>query len=124
MADVNENQNVLILASAAYSATNTGADLTNLNCRGVVVTVDITTVGTATWTIAIQGKDPVSGKYNTLLTSAALAANATTMLTLYPGLTAIANVTVSGVLPITWRIVATLGGSGNITGSIGAVLIV
>lgn len=90
-----------------------GEDLPNPCFRGVKVVVDITSLtGTApTLTVTIQGKDEVSGKYYTLLASAALSAAGTTVLTVFPGLTAVANSKADDVLPSTWRIITTSGGT-------------
>lgn len=112
----------LTLASSTNSA-----DLQNPNCRGVVVFVDLTAgSGTSpTLTVTIQGKDPASGKYYTLLASSALAVTSSTQLTVYPGVTASANVSASMVVPSQWRISTAIGGSNTplVTGTISAVLI-
>lgn len=62
--------------------------------------------------MTIQGKDPNSGKYYTLLASAALGAVATTVLTVYPGLTASANVVANDFVPRTFRVITAVAGTG------------
>jgi len=48
----------------------------------------------------------------------------TTVLTVYPGLTAAANVTVNDVLPRTWRVITAIGGSTPaVTATVGASVI-
>jgi hypothetical protein len=120
------NTDVTLLASAARAATQTSADQVNYNGRGIKMWVDITSAGTATLTPAILGKDPASGKYISIITSAALSSNNTYTYTIYPGAagpgtspTFFAN----DILPRTFQIVTTYGGSGNITYSVGYSLI-
>lgn len=106
-------------------ATYNGPDQLNDGPRsGIKVVVDISAVaGGATLTVRIQGKDPVSGKYFTMLTSTALAAQATTVLTIFPGATAAANVTVNDRMPRTWRISYDIGTATTIAATIGAILL-
>lgn len=115
---------VTALAAAAVGAN--GADKVNLNARGLKLVIDITAITgtTPTLTVTIQGKDPVSGKYFTILASAALNAAATTVLTVYPGLTAAANVTANDVLPRDWRVIYAIGGTTPaVTATIAASLV-
>jgi hypothetical protein len=115
--------NIVVLASAARTATQTQADQTNFNHRGIVVVLDMTIVGTGSVTLEIDGKDPVSGKYYALLTGAAVITNSTNIYRVYPGLTAAANATANDVLPRTWRIKVTANNSNSCTYSVGAMLI-
>lgn len=112
--------------AAAVAGTFNSPDQSNLNGRGVTVIVDITAVGgtTPNLTVTIEGKDPVSGKYFTLLASAALGAIGTTVLTVYPGLAAAANLVANAVLPKIWRVRAVVGGGvgAAITATVGAVV--
>lgn len=92
--------------------------------RGIEVIIDITAVtATPALTVTIQGYDPESGKYYTLLASTALALVATTVLRVYPGLTAAANLVASLVLPPIWRVVVAHGDSDSATYSVGANLL-
>lgn len=113
------------LASAARTATPTVPTINIRGHRGIIVIVDITVIpGSApSNTYTIQGKDPVSGKTWTLLASAALAAVATTILRVYPGLTASANVTASDVLPSQVTVSASHGNANSVTYSLSYVLI-
>jgi hypothetical protein len=115
----------LVTSTAQGAGTQVSPDQVNINCRGIVVGVNITVAGgTPTYTVKIQGKDPVSGQYYDLLTSAALASVAFTALTLYPGVTVAANVAVSAPLPSQWRISVTTGGTTPaITATISATLL-
>ncbi len=116
--------NISLVPSAAYTTTQTSADQTNQRCRGVVVVLDMTAVGTGSVTLTIQGKDPVSGKYYTLLAGAAVTTNSTNVYRVYPGLAAAANATANDVLPKTWRVVVTANNANSATYSVGAITIV
>ena len=114
---------LVTLATAAAGTTNS-ADQTNTNGRGVQVLVDITATTGQTLTVSIQGKDNASGKYYTILSSAALAAVASTNLTVYPGSTVAVNLDASAPLPRVWRISAVVGGAGStLSATIGASVI-
>ena len=118
--------NVTLLASAARTSTQTIADQINYNARGVVICVDTTVVpGSApSNVVTINGKDPVSGKYNTLLTGAAITGVGTAFYTIYPGATPAANLTVSLPLPRTYQVVITAGNANSATYSVGVSYIV
>ena len=90
---------------------------------GVKVVIDITAVGGApTATFKIQGKDPLSGKYFDILTSAALAAAGTTVLTVYPGVAAAANVSANDVMPRIWRVnLVVAGTTPSVTATVSAI---
>lgn len=111
--------------SAAGAGTTQSADQQNINGRGLHLIIDITAVGgTPTLTVTIEGKDPTSGKYYTILASAALSSVATTILRVYPGLTASANVTVNDVLPRVWRVKSVIGGTTpQVTATIAASVV-
>ena len=122
----NADTAALITHNAASAGVN-GADQANYTARGVKLVIDVTAISgtTPTLTVTIQGKDAASGKYYTILASAALAATGTTVLTVFPGLTASANVTANDVLPKTWRVISAIGGTGpSVTATVGASLLV
>lgn len=117
------NSSGVVLPSAARTASGVSADQVNSVGRGVQLVVDVTAIsGTSpTFTVTVEGKDPASDKYYTLLTSAALSAVGTTVLTVYPGVTAAANVAASQALPRTWRVsYAIAGTTPSVTASVGA----
>lgn len=101
------------------TTTFTGPDWINMNSRGVRVVLDMTAFGTGSVTLAIQAKDQVSGKYQALLTGAAVVSNATFVYVVYPGLTPVANLVVSDVLPYCWRIVCTANNANPATYTVG-----
>jgi len=119
------NANNLLPALAAAAAdTFNSADQLNPDSRGVRVTVDVTVATTTSAVINIQIKDPASGKYVTILSSAAITTVSTTVLTVYPGATAAANAAVSIPLGRVWRVQAVVtGGSSALTATVGASLL-
>lgn len=107
-----EAGNILPLVAASAALTN-GADQINGGQRGVRLIVDVTAISGvgATLVVSIKGKDPVSGKYQLLLASAGLTAVGTYVLTVYPGLTAVANAVANDVVPRTYRAEAAISGT-------------
>lgn len=121
-----QNPVITILPSAARTTSQDSGNLDNkVNGRGVRVVVDVTaTPGSApSLVVTVQGRDPLSGKVYTLLASAAITAVGTTVLTVYPGLTAAANVTANNVLPAVWKVIVTAGNSNAATYSVGAEIL-
>lgn len=120
----NINKSLTILSSAARTATTTSSDIENKHNIGAHIVVDVTVVpGIETVTFAVQGLDETSGKYYTLLTSAALVATGTVVLKVYPGITTASNTAVSDILPLKFRVVATHSASGSFTYSVGVSII-
>lgn len=118
------NGTATVLASAARTATNQSADQTNYNWRGLHLIINVTAiVDTPSVVFTIQGKDPISANYYTILASAAIVGTGTTVLKVYPGITAAANLSVSDILPRVWRVDATHADADSATYSIAAVLI-
>lgn len=117
------NVDVTGLASAARTTTTNSGDLTNYNGKGLHVVVDVTSAGTGSITITIQGKDAVSGQYYTLLAGAAITTVSTNVYRVYPGLTASANAVASDILPRTYRLLITHNNANSITYSVGASVI-
>lgn len=116
-----------LLASAAR-ATGTAvssADQTNAGGRGVRVFINVTVNATSAAIVpTIEVKDPVSGVYTAVLTGAAITGVGHTVLTVYPGATVAANVTLSTVIGKTWRLTMTPGNSNSATYSAGYNMIV
>lgn len=122
--------NITVLASAAHTTAQTSADMTNYNHKGIIVVLNVSAGTTPSLTLEVDGKDPVSSAYYSLLTaSAAVAATGTFVYMVYPGAsTTVTNTGVtqsSGmVLPRTWRVKVSVGNSNSITYSVAASLIV
>lgn len=113
-------QPVATLAAAA--AGGNSPDQLNVGHKGVKVYINVTAIGTTpSFVVIIEVKDPATGNYVPILTSLAITAVTATevVLTVYPGVAAVANVAASDVLPPTWRVRWTISG-GTITGTIGA----
>ena len=118
------NTDITLLASAARTASNDTADQTNYNGRGVHIVIDVTAIAaTPSVVFTVQGKDALSGKYYTLLASAAIVGTGTTVLRIFPGATAAANLTANDILPRTWRVSIAHGDADSITYSVGASVI-
>lgn len=120
------NISATALTLTAASASGNGADQDNSWFSGVQLLVKITAISgtTPTITFIVEGKDPASGDYYAILTSAALNAVASTLLTIYPGATVAANTAVSSPLPKTWRVRYTIAGTTpSVTCTVGANLI-
>lgn len=112
----------LITASSA-TTTQTSADQTNTSARGIKVVLNTTAIGTGSVTVVIQGKDQASGQYYTILSGAAVTTNTTNVYTVYPGVTATANVAANDVLPATWRVQVTANNANAATYTVGASLL-
>lgn len=113
-----------VIASAARTATNSSADQTNHNHRGVRVFINTSAIGVAPSTVfSIEVKDPISGVYTSILASVAIAATGHVILTVGPGLTAAANTVANMVLGRTWRVTATHGNGNSHTYSVGYQLL-
>lgn len=96
----------------------------NPNCKGIRLFVANDAAGGSTATCKIQVKDPVSDTFVDLAgaTSAAIGASTSTIVTIYPGLTGIADaggVTINQHLGCVWRAVLTIAVATG-TSSVGA----
>lgn len=111
--------------TAAGLGTVLGPDMDCLDRTGLLVFINITAISgtTPTLTVTVEGKDPVSGTYYTILASAALNATGMTVLKIYPALTAAANTVANDILPQTFRVKSVIGGTTpSVTATIGTVL--
>lgn len=98
--------NVIILPSASRTTTQTN----RLNVGdgvGLIAVLHMTTVGTGSVTLTVNGYDPVGGATWAILTGVAVTTNTTNVYRIYPGLTAAANATVSDIIPATIQLVVT-----------------
>lgn len=90
---------------------------------GVIVVVDVTVAGTGSITPSIEGYDPASGKWYPILTGAAIVTAITTVLAVYPGAVAVANLRAELRLPRIWRVNIVHNNGNAITYSVGASLL-
>lgn len=111
-------------ASAARTATSNSIDFQNNDCSRLTVVIDVTAISaTPSVVFTIEGFDKLSGKYFTILASAAITGTGTTVLRVGPALTAAANLVANDQLPAFWRIKAVHGDADSITFSVGCHLI-
>lgn len=107
--------------TAAAAGTYTSDDQLNVSGRSVQVIFDATVATTTSAVLTIQGKDPVSGKYFTLLAGAAVTTVSTNVYTVGPGATVTANVGANASLPLVWRVsIVVTGGASALTATVGA----
>lgn len=103
----NNTDNAQLLASAAISSNgNSGDQGLPQTTKGIYLYINTGAFGASesTMTVTIQGRDPVSGQYFTILTSASLSASTFYSLLVYPGTTASANLVANQPMPKTFRI--------------------
>mgnify|MGYP001572234719 CR=1 FL=1 len=111
-----------LITAVAATTTQTSADQQNLVARGCIVVVDVTAIAaTGSIVVTIQGKDPASGAYYTLVTSAAITTVSTNVFQIYPASTVAAS-NYNGVLPVAWRVVVTPLNGVAISYTVGATL--
>jgi len=124
---LHENEQGVLLASKARTATNYSDIQRNDVYRGVKVFIDATAkADTPSVTFSIQERDPVGGDFKTILTSAAVtdAITAPVVLTVYPGCVAVTNLVLNEPLPREWRVMATHADADSLTYSVGYCYIV
>lgn len=116
--------NKTIVPSAARTTAIPVVEQDSRRFLGLSIFLDITAApGAQSLTLAIEAKDPASGKWVALLTGAAITATGTTHYQIYPGITDVANQRLSIALPDVWRVTVTHSGAGSWTYSVGATLI-
>lgn len=113
------NSGGTLLPSAAYTATVASNDQDNPYAHGVHVIINVTVATAGNFTCTIQGKDPASGTYYTILASSAISTVSTTVLRVFPGIAASANAAASDIIPRTWRLNCVGASSPNLTFSAG-----
>lgn len=116
----------LITLSGAGAGTTNSADQPNAFGHGVIALANISAKsGTIDVTVGIQGYDPVSNSYFDLCRSASQTAAGAFRVTVYPGITAVANVTCSVAMTPTWRVqvISGAGTTPSVTMTVGAAII-
>lgn len=116
------NVEATLLASAARTTTQTSADITTYDAKKLIVVLDMTSVGTGSVTVSIDGKDSASGKYYNILTGVAITTNSTNRYRVGETLAAVANSVAQDYLPRVIRIVVTANNANSATYSVGYVL--
>jgi hypothetical protein len=118
-------QHHVVFPSAARTAT---AVSPVFNAEEVVATtfvIDVTAVtATPSVVITVEGKDPVTGKFWTILTDVAITATGTTFLQVGKDIavvTQLVNIAASQFLPAEYRLTATHADTDSITYSVTAI---
>ncbi len=102
----------IVFPSAVYATATNSPDIFNADCKGIrVFTTNAATAG-ATVVVKVQVKDPATGSYTDLAgaATAALGAVTSSLMTIYPGLTGIADstgITINQHLGPVFRLVIT-----------------
>ncbi len=111
-----------IFPSAVRTANLVGDDSTSApRANAITAVIDVTAVpGAQTVQLVIEGKDPASGKYWTLLQSTARSTTGTEVLQVGPGLPVTANVSANAAVPQDYRIRVVHSGGGSFTYSVSA----
>lgn len=109
------NWNTTTGDTGAKTASFAGATQTNFNSAGATLLINMGTVTGTTPTLTAQVQGSADGGttwYNiTGAVTPTINATGTTTLVVYPGVAAVANAAVSSVLPRTWRLNYTIGGT-------------
>ena len=111
--------------TTAASTSGSSGDLDNTAGSAAALVIDVTAITgtTPSITVTVEGKDPVSGKYYTILASAAISTVSTTILRIFPGATAAANLAVNDFVPKTFRVSYVIAGTTPaVTSTIGVLL--
>jgi hypothetical protein len=109
-------QSQTLLASAARTTAQTSAEFSAEEVLSSDFVFDVTLdPGTASITPSIQGKDPISGSFYTILTGAAVAATGTTVMRVGPTIIAAANVAANAMLPAVFRVAVAVADAESMT---------
>lgn len=119
-----ENIECTMLPSAARTTTAAvpSAVFTNGHWRGAHVIINVSAYTSGNFTPTIQGRDPTSGNFYTILAGTAISSATTAVLKVYPGLVAGANVA-NDILPTKWRVSVLGAGGPSATYSVSCSLI-
>lgn len=116
------NINFNVLSVVGATTTQTTQDMKNEWGVGAEIYFNVGTIGTGSVTLTIQGRDPTSGQYYTVLVGAAVTSNGLNRYQIFPGGTATANVSVNDIFPFTWRAVITANNANPVTYSVGVTI--
>jgi hypothetical protein len=120
---VYQNETKLILPAGIRAATTTTGNFKNKLHRGLHLVINVTSVpGVDTVTPKIQGYNPNTGLWYTLLTGTAISTTGINVLKIYPGISASANASASDFLPEIWNLVMTHSAGTNFDYSVVANL--
>ena len=115
-------QNQVVFSSAARTATEVSQVLSAEEATASVFIINVTAASaTPSVVFKLEGKDPTSETFYTLISSAAITGTGQSILQIGKDLIAAANVTVNSILPAEYRITATHADADSITYSVGAI---
>jgi hypothetical protein len=116
MADPRNNEHIGVTVAAGTTTQTLGPHVNDFY-RGIKVILDQTVnAGSAgSITLSILGYDKTSNKTWVILAGAAVAAVATNVYTVYPGIIAVTNVSANDVLPDRYEIVVTANNANPVT---------
>jgi len=118
---LDKNLSLAVLPSAARTTSQTVEWQGNLSCKGVEVFIDVTAVsGMPSLTLSVNNVDPLSGKSRAVLSSTAITTTGTTVLRVYPGITAAANAAASDFIAPFGNIKVTAANADSATYTVGA----
>jgi hypothetical protein len=113
-----ENEEGILFASEARTASVESDDQENLYHKGIHVILDVTdSSDTPSIVLKIQGKD-AAGNYYDLLESAAVTGAGSYVYKVMPWIAEVANESVADLLPKTWRVIVTHADADSITYSV------
>lgn len=114
---------VQLFSSAARTATPTAKEFGAYQKRGLHVVIDVTALAATPSVVpTISFKDDLSGKWCPLLVGSAITATGTTVLKIYPGITAVPGAAASDNIHDHMRLSMTHGDADSITYSASAHL--
>lgn len=107
------------------TASENSPDIDNWEGSGVVLTIAASDkAATPSVVFTIQGKEPATGQYYDILSSAAVTTSGLPVtLRVYPGAPDTANVSVNDALPEIWRVKAVAADSDSLTYAVTANMI-
>ena len=116
---------IAVYASAARTADPTPEVYSNVDgYRGLHLVIDATaSAATPSVVFTIEGYSALGNDFYTLLASAAITGAGTTVLRVFPGATAAANLVANDCLPPFWRVKAVHGDADSLTYSVAALLL-
>ena len=118
-------QEQVLLPSAARTTAQTSQDFSAEEVLSSDFVFNVTLdPGTASVTPSIQGKDPLSGAYYTILTGAAVAATGVTVMRVGPSIIAAANVAANAILPKEFRVSVAVADAESLTYSFGVTHVI
>lgn len=110
------NQIATVDSSSARTASGVGTTATNFNARGALIFINVTGVTGTSPTMTVRLQVAIDGTnfvdYDTTnLQTVSITGVSTHILRVYPGIATTANSALNGVLPRTWRLAWTIGGT-------------